>query len=505
MTNKFFRKVLGMGLSLLSPLACLVLFAICLSGCGSSDDPFPIAESAVPPGPSGGPVPIPSEGVTLFSNATDPQFAQFIEPDGTQVDVFGRRDSNGVPTKADFVRVTNNAGEETLVQLDSQDRPIKLTAFNGVVFDLVWETTTRAVVTATNPSGDGQFTTPIDFVGTVSGRNGLNNLPRREGAARVTFRQDSESRILQQSGPPPSGVARIEVFRCGVLEGNASVSLLVRDSISQEVIGNFPASPTDTPGVFETQFPNGSDVIDNSLENCESIAGVLGSVCEAAFVGGLTPQNVAPACLSFAAALDAITLPAPGDIVLYNSGCLSAFAAVPLYCDTVGLGEPGGDDIAGFLCSQLFSDRFAAGQTLTAVVTALPSDVLSEIQTISASESSANLVVDLGGEPALSQVVLTPSSPEANEDYVASLTVSCIPGNSLVRLSVVGSDGFTDQIEFPINDEQVSGTFELSVPGAAEGVRDVITVDYIPDILTPIVITKDAVLFFGLPTIGVPE
>jgi hypothetical protein len=70
-------------------------------------------------------------------------------------------------------------------------------------------------------------------------------------------------------------------------------------------------------------------------------------------------------------------------------------------------------------------------------------------------------------------VTTTPLDPGRFQGYIATVTVACtLPGTN-VTLSIIGSDGYRDDITF-----QVQGNSELHlfVPGADIGVVDTLTV-----------------------------
>jgi hypothetical protein len=62
-------------------------------------------------------------------------------------------------------------------------------------------------------------------------------------------------------------------------------------------------------------------------------------------------------------------------------------------------------------------------------------------------------------------------------------------------MSIVGTDGYTDGFEVEVAAETPQRSFQLTVPGAEQGIRDVITLRITPP--TGAVLTRETSLVFG--------
>jgi|GEM_PF-976191 hypothetical protein len=82
------------------------------------------------------------------------------------------------------------------------------------------------------------------------------------------------------------------------------------------------------------------------------------------------------------------------------------------------------------------------------------------------------------GAATFSRVYTDPESPEAKEGYIinALLTQTGSSETVTVRLSMIGSDGYTKSDDFQV---VAGGSCQLSIPGGAQGVRDDITAQII--------------------------
>ena len=90
------------------------------------------------------------------------------------------------------------------------------------------------------------------------------------------------------------------------------------------------------------------------------------------------------------------------------------------------------------------------------------------------------LYVDSGGDPAINAFKLEPSAPIHGEDYVATAYLSCIPAGTLITMSIVGTDGYTDSQSQTVGTDSPHIDATSHVPGAESGVYDVCTVVVTP-------------------------
>lgn len=105
-----------------------------------------------------------------------------------------------------------------------------------------------------------------------------------------------------------------------------------------------------------------------------------------------------------------------------------------------------------------------------------------------------DLTVDAPSTTEIFALSLTPSSPANGPDYVAKGTVFCALAGDVVTISVMGTDGYTDSVAQTASANETQG-FELVVPGAESGVRDVVTLHITRGGAT--VASRTAELIFG--------
>jgi hypothetical protein len=99
-------------------------------------------------------------------------------------------------------------------------------------------------------------------------------------------------------------------------------------------------------------------------------------------------------------------------------------------------------------------------------------------ETFSAENPQPEVDIDLGSEPTISPIQLAPRSPSINQSYIASVRLQCMSLESIISISVLGTDGYKGKYTEQIGPNSPNPfDISLKVPGAkTSGVRDVITV-----------------------------
>ena len=86
-----------------------------------------------------------------------------------------------------------------------------------------------------------------------------------------------------------------------------------------------------------------------------------------------------------------------------------------------------------------------------------------------------DIQLDLGGEPTIKSFTLNPPDPAEYQSYEGTVSISCLPSASVITLSIVGTDGYEDSIDYTVSEAQAQGEYTLYVPGSYSGVQDVVT------------------------------
>jgi hypothetical protein len=492
----------------LAPL-CFALALTFQASCSNSSSGTPAGGGAPPA------INVPPT-LMVFANRTDPRIIEAGTSNGTKIQFFGEKDSLGVAQNVYAIAI-DAQGETTQFDLDTQGLPELIHTPNGAKFFFEWDVDNQtAVLTAIAPDGQNQVSTLVEFavpipvvIANAKARQekaalnalGVQNLEPRGGRATwMTTKFPNAGTVeplvkfrVVQKGTDTAEVIT-DVTSCDLPKENLQVLTSVFDDSNNELIGTFPCKPVGA-GTFVTSIPQGTIALANTPDNCETIAGVLGTVCTIQSLFG--PQATTSICVALSIALDAVTIPS-GEAALLSSACLSMAPLIELYCATVGASPvPGAPSVLDMICDAVFQNTPDAAQVrIQTCVIALPSNVCADDQVVFATGGFPVLnTVDLGANPAIRSLVLDPSSPDALEDYVATADFSCLPMDSTVTLSIVGTDGFTDSVSFPIAATQLEGQFDLMVPAAGVvGVQDTVTATL--EILNGPTLTKTAFLVF---------
>jgi hypothetical protein len=309
------------------------------------------------------------------------------------------------------------------------------------------------------------------------------------GPARSIFATGSHQRTLGAAAPNVT----IQVLKCG---GPSTQTLTVSVRVTDAAGGylaQFPAYPS-TGGTYSATIPSGLAPTLNPSSICESIASAVGNVCD-----WIISQPAAPAiiCSSLAAAVAAT---GPLAVVLagpIGDACFSVAAGLELYCATLGGSPvPGAPSPIDAICRAPELNRtFTADIRLAPVALGLPNDLIGPSVIAPGAGPYPTLRLDLGSKPAVRSLVLTPPNPHGGQSYTATVQLSCLPTGTEVKLSVVGTDNYTDSATQRIGATQQSGTFTLNVPGGGTGIRDVVTVSVAAP--NAPVVTFTAALVFG--------
>lgn len=487
-------------LPLLASTALLFAAASC-SDSGSSSSQMDMGD----PGVSGTP------DFTVFADGSDPRLLVAAYPSGQQVQYYGQRGPDGLPMGLYAITVESASGAAQF-DLDGEGRPVRMVSVEGERYLLDWAPDGQsAALTAVSPDGTFQISTDLVFGGVAglsvdddpwgsAGQSfaGVNRIGiSATGQARFGYIEpDSIPQI--QNGSVGAGQVQTLVSVCGIeASGNLSVVTSVRDADSGELALSVPALYLGG-GLYSAAIPTGQVTLQNDEPTCSATASVLDLACLALDGIGGSADFSAQLCASLAAAIDVIAGGPGGEGVYSFEGCEALLGSLDLYCTTLGQGAASGTPpLADQLCAAVFQDAaLPAELTIESCVVALPASVCSLPLSV---PSSANFPVmnsiDLGMDSAIQSLVLVPSAPAAGQSYVATARITCLPAGSNVRMDIVGTDGYTDEINFPVAGTQAEGSFDLGVPGAAQGVQDTVTADL--ELPGGGVLTRTAFLVFG--------
>lgn len=431
--------------------------------------------------------------MTAYNNPFDPQLLRAVTAKGDVVDYFGDKNASGGATKLRAIRVKNSGNQVTNITLDSQSRISHIQAFNGTAFKISWTSATKFVLTALSADGSVQVNLPVDLASQTSlaesGEcalcNGQQNsetlnhpeltpvdrMPRSGRSASLTVKNAETNLTVDQVGG--SGLSTVNVKRCGAPVNDATVGLTIVPSDHPLDAYTIPAVFSGN-GSYRASIPIQPSAGQGAEDLCTNIANALGVGCDA--LSGLPIGAEALVCARLAQFVTAVN-PAAGAAVF--AACEVGFVAARLYCATLGyssgLGTP---SLAELMCGHISEvvDRFTVGNLLLIPVIFIPGKgVIPEggSQTAPATGPFPTFNIDAGGQVEIVSFTTSPADPAPFQDYLAEALITCAPPNTRVTLSIVGTDGYSDSATATISGD---ANVTLTVPGAAQGVSDTVTV-----------------------------
>lgn len=441
----------------------------------------PIQQPSQPPPAPPAPQPV-EDAYTLFVNPADKHLLQAANSDGSVVDYFGTKDANGLVKSITSAIVALPDGHTETIQYDATGRPVHVFGQDGSDLSFTWVSDTQLVVSALT-GGDHSFrvNVPIDL---QTGKD--------SSLAAASLAPAGETPLTGQPSPSPSGqlaispstfssmttaTGLIHVTECGAPVSDAEVFVYVKKLgplLPGETLETFYlATPTANPGEYEVLLPiSPSDAGANTEEILNALADALGKVCELS--GPIETYGPTYICPALATAAGAV-LKSPTAAAKVAAVCESGVAALVTACK-VG-GQPGGGEflqalnkLVKYVVDELANDSYQ----LTATAT-LPTGKFIQGSAVkyTVGEDVPTLNLDDMGSVSISTFNTDPVSPAPFQNYVATVEITCAAPDTLVTMSVVGTDGYTNSTTQKISG---NGTVTLGVPGGAQGVHDTITV-----------------------------
>lgn len=425
---------------------------------------------------------------TPYINPDDPLLFTLGSASGYFIEYFGLKDSEGFPITANLIRVEDTTtGDVTTIAIDSEGRPVQMYASNGTVFEIIWQTDTLILITAISPDGSVQVNISIDLTTLATTQIATNSSAISATAKQVVSTEARNGVPTQLSVTPvqsplnslflsATGTSEslINVESCGTAVDNALVLMGIAPAsgaaftVPAQFVGN---------GTYSATIPTQSSTIGGLTQAiCESIAGVLGHVCTGLSL--IPPGGKTVICTSIAAAIDLIIGGPTGEGAAILVACQSGFTAALAYCNSVGWSPgPGAPSVADYICENIddIVDNIVVGNVLLMPSAMIPGigSASAPSQWASASGPFPNFIIDTGGSLDIVSFTTSPIDPLPYQSYVATAEIRCAPPQTLVTMSISGTDGYFDSQTTTV-EGNVSCT--LWVPGAYEGVVDTVTV-----------------------------
>lgn len=406
-----------------------------------------------------------NEQITIMTNKSDPMFLKGNTATGKKIELYGDRNSEGIPSKLTHIYIRESDEKALKYIFDDNMRVVKMIDHDGAEININWLSGTTATATIITADGKNELSTFVDFKASPNkpAKRNISTVGRK-GNLKLKL-EPTERLTIPEGARHADQTVKVFVEQCGE-PAIGTVDVIAKD-MSNHYLGTFPAKYV-SEGVYETTIPNHLAPQINQQEVCKAINEMLGSFCEISSPELHIPTDVLCTQISIAIASSVAGLPVA---TLFESICVSLNHGLELFCTFKG------NTFAEKLntCDVLFEYRNYEDVYLSGRVHAIPYNVMGTPVKMPAAGPYSNLNVNLGNNTIINNIILFPSNPSEDEDYFASSNVSCLKAGSIITISVVGTDLYTDEIRTVVQTDLPYQTITLEVPGAETGVQDKIT------------------------------
>lgn len=412
--------------------------------------------------------------VNLDTNS--PEIATIVSDKNDTVTYLGTKNSDGTVKEIEMMRVSTSE-MSSIIRLDKSAKPSSIVSSNGVAIDFSWENKKTSVVKVYNPENNSYIST-IWYVDSLPPAVSSKSIPLK--AKNVSGRRGNmEMHINYKPALSQSRAAANEhdqsqsctfnIFQCDY-PINADNWIGLINTKENIFIDNIYYKDNPEKGVYTYSLPISSYPTEASNEElCKKIDIAL-TIVGAGISYLAAMESGLAVWLNYVAIMTGVgVLPAAVVNTLVTITLASNFT-LNLISDAGGV-----ENIMKSLNPEWYYKEY-----ITSDITLMPA-VFSGGKThfgekLQVSPDMDNIVINqnIEGNPSIDSFELIPSHPAAGESYNAIATFHCIPVGSSVKVSIVGTDGYTDSRTQYVN--YTNGTATLYVPGAATGVYDLCTV-----------------------------
>ncbi|MBR1835047.1 MAG: hypothetical protein IJ785_06040 [Bacteroidales bacterium] len=421
---------------------------------------------------------------------TNPMIACILNETADTAYIFGTKDNSGRPLKVSNVLIKeHDKAINTDIFFDTLERPIEIWASNGVIMQLNWLDNESAALALIDPASGEQLNTIAYFNSNntadgAKGGNGNAGTARTDSTiltVRPMFPESGNANGLSKDGPYITGpkTGDFWVNQCGVpTDAQCWIDVYDHSNMTGSYgYGKFrtriPVNTKIGTGHYSYYIPNGIMTHHNiDLDDyCDVIANVMGKVC---FVNELMSAGGC-AAISVALAFAGVTaVSAPGFFLACERITVALDVVCAFFTDVPG---STGTSIADGICGLLRNKKIAWNTPLylSPVVCAIPQNIKGLPVVYDGEHGLPDLNVSWGGTPRITDFTLNPPAPLAYVGYDAVANLYCLPAGTIITMSIVGTDGYSNSKTYTVGDE-VHYVATLYVPGSYAGVRDVCTV-----------------------------
>lgn len=409
----------------------------------------------------------------IIMNAENPEIFNVKSEDGNVFHFYGSKDEQGGVTLLSTIEQTDNNGETSILTFDSSGKIVSFFSSNNVEIEFDWINDKTAILKVFNPEDNSYIIANWDL--NNPGNNATTRSSLRQNFTIVkrvdNIRMEQFADVVVPKHFTRGDNRDYDVFvrKCDS-PINAKVSLRLVDYETNEFITNIYDYQYVTQGWYSFNIPNKAfptklshqDLLNRIDQSTWAIRQCLPYMIEG-FV------SIVPA-LSFGLAATGVgALPAT---VIAAVGVLTGM----VYGVSQVLAHVNPSDFVKEFAPEYYYQKEYKKLFVIPVVNGkkyIDSGDWISYEDIAINDGYWSSVVNLEGNPSLQSFILNPSHPSAGQNYVATIYYSCIPKNSMIEMSIVGTDNYKNNTTQYVESE--NGHADLYVPGAAAGVYDFCT------------------------------
>jgi len=407
--------------------------------------------------------------LSLYTNPSDGTLFSILMKDGRNITYFGQKDAVGLPTVIESVNVSYGAGQgDYLIKMQDNYKPSSILAPNGSEFGFEWISDNEFRVHAISPDGSVQVNVPIDLSTGGKSQKIVDNPENiRDGIETVFEIREIEN--VNTKVTMAGGGMSFNIVQCGATVDNAYVIMTTVPPIGS---GDY-ITTGDGSGNYNTNVPQAGVPESDYEQECEKIGKIIDDVCEKySYVKMFGLENNLSTIVSLISDKVAEAFPGSGEGEKITNMCNNAISALPAIC------EFNDETNIGDLCNlaNLLYEEPAETEYKFYLSVTIPGQGTYETEdAIFDPAQPSQWDIDLGGSFSVQNLHTVPGDPSPSQGYTAYAYVYCpdADGTNAV-ISIVGTDGYTNSKSYDLT---TSAEITLNVPGAAEGVMDMITVE----------------------------
>jgi len=337
--------------------------------------------------------------VVGYGNPTDARLSTLNIADGSTVDYYGSRNSNGAPISVSTVVLGRKNGTSTTATFDGAGRPLTVRSSGGVSIVIEWQSATEGNVTEVSADGTTRVG-PLPFTLPQPKAPAL----RLEGG-----RLDREIRQLGGGGSMPSpntnstfGVVSVNVTHCGGRPvSNATLLMGVHTPGEADKTVESDVQPAEGVYLFHLAYPNQGPPPTVPVF-CQGLADTIDSYCGALSTAQAAPIIVGVLGVAIAALAPpsaAVTFPLILGATEFAEIVGSGTVITSSVCQSISLG---GSSFLSNACNNignLVNEATSSHVDLTLTPVAFSPSSASKAavpQTVPASNPAASFAIDLG-------------------------------------------------------------------------------------------------------------